>query len=165
MRPSPGRQESQKRRQTTVPRTGRLHGGRDGQNHCSSMTHAVTGSEPLNASDRPKTDQVQTPLAPWPISLEECIYATISFNPHSKDGFTPISQMKKPRLREVSAACQRVHDSDAWHSHRVHLPPMPEQRRAILRKPGLIEDSGGASLPTRAGPRQAVGAAQTKPCK
>ena len=75
------------------------------------MTHAVMGSEPLNVSDRPKTDQLHIPLAPWPISLEECIYATISFNPHSKDWFTPVSQMKKPWLREVSAACQRVHDT------------------------------------------------------
>lgn len=42
------------------------------------------GSEPLNVSDRPKANQIHTPLAPWPISLEECIYAIISFSPHSK---------------------------------------------------------------------------------
>ena len=39
---------------------------------------------------------------------------------------------------------------DAWHSRRVHLPPMPEQQRAIPRKPGLIEDSRG-SIPANQG--------------
>lgn len=128
------------------------------------------GSEPLNVSDRPKTNQIHTPLAPWPIILEECIYATISFNPHHKLKrqrlvYTHFTNEETTAQRGFSGLPKStryvvldIHTKSTFISCLSRDVPYPG-------KPGLREDSGGSITANQGRATAGSGSSPAKPWK